>query len=289
MNRKIEIALPLVLVAAVLAFVLFVKAPDEPRDLRPEQQTVESSLAQETTIRNVTDRTLTYRIYPAERPEDIQTKELAPGTIDRIRTDAVLEIEFNNGEEDLIYSLDPGTPYSFRFDAGPKIDLFLGAHGRADAEDLAPYVPTPMAVVEEMLRLADLNENDIVYDLGCGDGRIVITAAKEYGVRGVGIDIDEKMIEDSRANARTAGVEDLVSFIQMDATKADISEATVLTLYLLPESNALLRPMIEEQLNPGARVVCHNYSIPGWEAKESQTATIKDENGEEHYVIAYVR
>ncbi len=289
MKRRLEIVLLFVLVAAVLGFVLLTKSPQESPNPRTAQKVRESSFTRETTVRNVTDRMIAYRIYPLSRPEDTEQKSIAPGAIDRYRTDAILEIEFNSGEEDLLYSLDPGTPYSFRYDEGTRIDLFLGAHGRADAEDLAPYVPTPQAVVDEMLRIVGVSEKDIVYDLGCGDGRIIITAARVYGAKGVGIDIDRQMIEESEKNAREAGIEGLVKFVCMDATKADFSEATVLTLYLLPESNALLRPMIEKQLQPGVRIVCHNYSIPGWDSRQTAAITIKDEDGADHNIFAYVR
>ncbi|RPI99663.1 MAG: class I SAM-dependent methyltransferase [Candidatus Aminicenantes bacterium] len=140
-----------------------------------------------------------------------------------------------------------------------------------------------------MLELAKVSDKDILYDIGCGDGRIVITAARRYGARGVGIDIDKAMIEESERNARSAGVEGQVKFITMDATKADISEATVVSLYLLPESNDLMRPILEAQLRPKSRVVCHNYAIPGWQAKEVQAETIEDENGEKHYIYLYER
>ena len=289
MKRKYEIALLLVLVASVLAFVFLTKSTQEAGENPRPRGNQETSSARETTIRNVTDLTIAYKIYPSNKPEEIKEKTVAPGVIDRYPTDEVLEIEFNDGEEDLIYSLDPGTPYSFRYDQGSRIDLFLGAHGRSDAEDLAPYVPTPQVVVDEMLRVAGVSEKDVIYDLGCGDGRFIITAATRYGARGVGIDIDKQRIAESVANAKAAGVEDLVRFIEMDATKADVSEATVVTLYLLPESNALLRPKLEAQLKPGSRVVCHNYTMPGWEDKETASLTIKDENGEEHSIFAYVR
>ena len=120
-----------------------------------------------------------------------------------------------------------------------------------------------------MLELAAVTGKDVLYDIGCGDGRIVITAARRYGIRGVGIDIDQAMIEESERNAAAAGVNDKVRFLGMDATKADISEATVVSLYLLPESNALMRPILETQLRPKSRVVCHNYAMPGWESKQS--------------------
>lgn len=243
----------------------------------------------ETTVRNVTENPITYKIYPSGKPEALETREIAPGAIDRFRTATPLEIEFNTGRKDAIYSLDPGSPYSFRYDEGTTIELFLGSHGRADAVDLAPWVPTPAPIVDRMLEIASVSGKDVLYDIGCGDGRIVITAARRYGARGVGIDIDKAMIEESERNAESAGVERQVKFICMDATKADISEATVVSLYLLPESNALMRPLLEAQLRPKSRVVCHNYTIPGWEEKQVQSETVKDENGEDHYVYLYIR
>src|SRR5512143_228667 len=217
----------------------------------------ESLRLKETTVRNVTGHPIGYRIYPAGKPEPAESREIAPGAVDRFKTAAALEIEFYTGKKDALYSLDPGSPYSFRADDESAIDLFLGSHGRADAVDLAPWVPTPQPVVDRMLELAGVTGRDVLYDIGCGDGRIVITAARRYGARGVGIDIDKAMIAESERNARAAGVERQVRFVAMDATRADISEATVVSLYLLPESNALMRPLLEAQLRPKSRVVCH--------------------------------
>jgi hypothetical protein len=280
--------------AAALALAVITLVPSACSRRQPEPSSAPAETAadvrlKETTVRNVTTNPITYKIYPAGKPEAIETREIAPGAIDRFRTASALEIEFGTGLKDAIYSLDPGSPYSFRYDEGETIDLFLGSHGRADAVDLAPWVPTPQPVVDRMLELASVSGKDVLFDIGCGDGRIVITAARRYGARGVGIDIDKAMIEESERNAAAAGVGHLVKFIGMDATKADISEATVVSLYLLPESNALMRPILEAQLRPKSRVVCHNYAIPGWEAKQIQAETIKDENGEDHYIYLYIR
>ena len=131
-----------------------------------------------------------------------------------------------------------------------------------------PYVPTPYEVVNEMLRMAGVGKNDILYDLGCGDGRIVITAVKNTGCRGVGIDIDPRRIEESKNNAAEAGVTDRVEFLQQDLFESDFSEATVLTLYLLQTVNLELRPKILRTLKPGTRVVSHDFSMKDWEADE---------------------
>ena len=130
---------------------------------------------------------------------------------------------------------------------------------------LAPYVPTPDDVVDRMLQIAAVGKEDLVYDLGCGDGRIVIAAAKKYGARGVGVDIDPQRIAESQANAKKAGVEHLVTFELQDAMKVDLSKATVVTLYLLSTSNMKLRPMLTKQLKPGARIVSHAFAMGDWE------------------------
>ena len=126
---------------------------------------------------------------------------------------------------------------------------------------LAPYVPTPDDVVDRMLALAETTARDTVYDLGCGDGRIPIAAARKYGARGVGLDIDPKLVERARANAKAAGVERLVEFRVQNVLEADVSRATVVTLYLLSSSNERLRPMLQKQLKPGARIVSHAFSM----------------------------
>jgi SAM-dependent methyltransferase len=127
-----------------------------------------------------------------------------------------------------------------------------------------PYVPTPEEVVVEMLKMARVTQNDMVYDLGCGDGRIVITAAKLFGARGVGVDIDPNLIRRSNENARKAGVTDRVKFIEQDLFETDIREATVVALYLLPELNLQLRPKLLRDLRPGSRIVAHEFDMGDW-------------------------
>lgn len=142
---------------------------------------------------------------------------------------------------------------------------------RIDAPHLAPYVPTPQEVVDKMLQLAEIKQTDVVYDLGCGDGRIPITAAKLYGARGVGVDIDPQRIAESNANAKAAGVTHLVTFKLQDAMTTDVSEATVVTLYLLSSSNLKLRPLLTRQLKPGARIVAHNFGMGDWEPDKTDS------------------
>lgn len=131
-------------------------------------------------------------------------------------------------------------------------------------ESLAPFVPTPELVVQRMLELADVTSSDVVYDLGCGDGRIVIAAASKYGARGVGIDIDPVRIAESKANAKKAGVEHLVEFRLQDVMEVDLKPATVVTVYLLSHANLKLRPRLTEQLALGSRVVSHAFDMGDW-------------------------
>jgi tRNA G37 N-methylase Trm5 len=127
-----------------------------------------------------------------------------------------------------------------------------------------PYVPTHEALVEEMLKMAKVGKNDMLYDLGSGDGRIVITAAKKYGTRGVGYDLDPERVSEARENARKAGVMDRVRFEQQDIFTARIADATVVTMYLLPDVNLRLRPKLLSELKPGTRIVSHNYDLGDW-------------------------
>ena len=149
--------------------------------------------------------------------------------------------------------------------------IFLGFAG---CGKLAPFVPTPTPVVERMLEMAAVTKDDIVYDLGSGDGRILITAAKKYGARGVGFEIDPELIREARENARVAGVEHLVEFRQQDLLTATFFDATVVTIYLGPSSNLRLRPALRQQLRPGARVVSHDYDMGNWEPDRTEEASI---------------
>jgi SAM-dependent methyltransferase len=128
-------------------------------------------------------------------------------------------------------------------------------------QNLAPFIPTPDDVVDRMLALAKVTRADVVYDLGSGDGRIPIAAAKKYGAKGVGLDIDPALVEVANSNAKAAGVDGLVDFRVQNVLTADLSKATVVTLYLLSSSNERLRPMLMQQLKPGARIVSHAFSM----------------------------
>lgn len=142
----------------------------------------------------------------------------------------------------------------------------------------APYVPTSQRIVRRMLEVAGVSEGDVVYDLGSGDGRIPITAAKLYGARGVGIEIDPALVATSRAKAKAAGVSDRVEFRQKDLFEVDVSDATVVALYLWPEINVKLRPKLLRQLDPGDRIVSHDFRMGEWEPDRTIDAG-KDKTG----------
>jgi SAM-dependent methyltransferase len=162
----------------------------------------------------------------------------------------------------------------FRLQLLPAFFIFLAsvaACGQEGAPRRAPDVhwePTPDDVVVAMLRLAAVNERDVVYDLGCGDGRIVVAAARDFGARGVGIDIDPQRIRESLENAKAAGVMNRVSFREEDLFEADIREATVVTLFLWPHLNLKLKPRLLEQLKPGTRVVSYIHNMGDWQAEK---------------------
>jgi precorrin-6B methylase 2 len=131
-----------------------------------------------------------------------------------------------------------------------------------------PYVPTPEDVVEKMLDMADVKKGDVLYDLGSGDGRIVIAAAKR-GAKGIGIDINPQRIREANDNARAAGVTDRVKFLNQDLFETDLKDATVVTLYLLPSINLKLRPKLLSELRPGTRIVSHSFDMGDWEAEKT--------------------
>ena len=142
--------------------------------------------------------------------------------------------------------------------------VLTGAAGCLYPGAEVPYVQTPTEVVTEMLRLAAVGAGDVVYDLGSGDGRLVIAAARDFGARGVGIEIDPSLVAQSTESARRAGVADRVAFRAGDLFQTDLSDATVVTLYLSPEINQRLRPKFMRQLRPGARIVSHDFDMGDW-------------------------
>ena len=166
------------------------------------------------------------------------------------------------------------------------LGVWLAAHGGERKPDVH-YVPTPQELVNTMLQTAGVGKNDIVYDLGCGDGRLVITAIEKFGAKkGVGIDIDPERIKDSNANARKANVTDRATFLEQDLYETEFSEATVVTLYLLPKLNIRLRPAMFRQLRPGDRIVSHAFDMEEWQA--DKTIQVPCEDQEERTMYYWV-
>jgi len=165
-----------------------------------------------------------------------------------------------------LLSLGMGLAMLLGFSACSGTGVDRAGAGAPESQDrsLAPYVVTSPDVVEEALRLAGVGKDDLVYDLGSGDGRIVIAAARRYGARGIGFELQSDLVRRAEENARLAGVSHLVEFRQQDVLTVDLAPATVVTVYLSPEANLLLRPRMQEQLRPGARVVSYEFNMGDW-------------------------
>ena len=164
--------------------------------------------------------------------------------------------------------------------ATPSLDL-AQAHANETQEKVKPdifYVPTPQKLVDVMLLMAEVKKDDLVYDLGAGDGRLVITAAKTYGARGIGVEIDPALLAMARRKAAQAKVEDKVEFRQQDLFKSDFKDATVITLYLLDELNRRLRPQLLAQVRPGTRIVSHAFHMGEWQPDAERTLKIEGKN-----------
>jgi len=164
-------------------------------------------------------------------------------------------------------------------------DPATGVVALAQEGKIVPYVPTPQDVVDRMLDLAQVKKGDVIYDLGSGDGRIVITAAKKYGVKAIGFEIDPERIKESRENIKKEGVGNLVEIREQDIRTVDLSPASVLTMYLLPEVNLMIRPNIWKQMKPGSRVVSHDFDMADW--KPAKEVHIKDKSGWEHTIYLW--
>lgn len=152
-------------------------------------------------------------------------------------------------------------------------------------ERLAPFVPSPQVVVERMLELADLKPSETVYDLGCGDGRILFTAARQFRSKAVGVELSDKLVQEGRDQARRLGLENRVTILQGDLMKTDLRSADVVTVYLLTEVNDQLKPLFEKSLRPGARVVSHDFKIRGWKPQRVDEVTVSNRL---HKIYVYV-
>lgn len=167
---------------------------------------------------------------------------------------------------------------------------FVVCASAGDPQEEIPFVPSPIEVVDRMLQMAEVRKGDVVYDLGSGDGRIVIRAAKRYGVRAVGIEMDSSLIEKARKAAEAEGVSHLVEFREEDALQTNLSSATVVTLYMLPWFNEAMKPNFRKYLKPGSRIVAHDFGIEGWKPDKSETLPEpeKQPSGRLHYHTIYL-
>ncbi len=152
------------------------------------------------------------------------------------------------------------------------------------SNSLAPYVVSPQGVVDRMLELADLRPNETLYDLGSGDGRVLITAVERFHAKAVGVELSEKLVQSTNERIRRLGLQSVARVIHGDLMDVDLSPADVVTIYLMTDSNAKLRPNLERYLRPGARVVSHDYPVPGWQPKQVERAL----DGEKHIIYLYL-
>ena len=161
----------------------------------------------------------------------------------------------------------------FDLDGDDSVGLAYAEEQDRDSTYIAPFVPTPQEVVDRMLELAQVSQGDLLYDLGSGDGRIVITAARRYGAQAVGFEIDPALVTDSKRNIKEAGVEALAEIRDQDVRTVDLSPASVVTMYLYPGANLRLRAAIMRQLKPGSRVVSHDFSMGDWKPDRVERMT----------------
>lgn len=176
----------------------------------------------------------------------------------------------------------------FDVEAGKSYDVDMRENDKKSPDDIViRWVPTPDDIVQEMLKLGKLTKNDVVYDLGCGDGRMVIAAVKAGAKKGVGIDIDPAKVKESKENAKRAGVADKVEIRQGDVLKVkDISDASLVLLYMSDDLNLALRPILQKQLKPGSRIVSHRFIMGDW--KPEKEITVKGEDGDEYELKLWI-
>jgi protein-L-isoaspartate O-methyltransferase len=155
------------------------------------------------------------------------------------------------------------------------------------AEKAAPYYPTPQVVVERMLQLGELKKGEKVFDLGSGDGRIVIAAAQKFGARAFGVELDPKLVEESRTKIQKLGLQESAAIIEGDLFAQDYREADLITVYLLPPTNAKLSPVLERQMKKGSRLVCHDFEFLEWNPEK--TIEMEDQEGRSHTLFLYRR
>ena len=189
----------------------------------------------------------------------------------RIRSASVQQSQEGNSESKRVYTNDDFPPA----EAPPQSGGQDTDDAASDSEErVAPFVPTPMEIVDKMLEAAKVSSSDVVYDLGSGDGRIVLRAAQRYGARAVGVELDHRLAVESVERAREMRLDKLVTIVEADLFQTDFRPATVVTIYLLPFAYNRLRPLLEKTLRAGARVVVHGFPIPGWDAASERSFNI---------------
>ncbi len=206
MKRKIEIASICLFVLLGVTAIIITRSGRE--EVPSVSQAVPSAIAapgEEILVRNITEHEVVYEVKPLGSLGTSEKRRLRTGGIDRFAARREYLVSYQRSGSEVIEKLSPGKAYCFRYDENNLIHLYLGSHMREDADDLAPYVPTPIEVAEKMLEMAHVNSSDQVYDLGCGDGRIVILAARKYRAWGVGIDIDPARIREAETAAEASG------------------------------------------------------------------------------------
>jgi SAM-dependent methyltransferase len=224
---------------------------------------------------------MTEEVEVTEEPAEDPTEELMP--LDEPSEDPLMdptEMQADPANADDLPSIDLDTMDDLFFGLDEEMDSELESSRRPDVI----FVPTPQEVVDRMLELAQVTKDDVVYDLGCGDGRIVATAAKKFGCRAIGFDIDPERIKESKATVSEMGVEDLVEIRNEDIFTLDLTEASVITLYLLPDLNVRLIPQLEK-LKPGSRIVSHAFDMRG--VKPDLVETVEGELGSQHTVYLW--
>jgi uncharacterized protein (TIGR03000 family) len=249
----------------------------------------------------------------AVRAQAADTQERRATLIVRVYPDAKLTVDGaatkQTGEVRRFYSppLEPGKNYSYtlvaewmprnnyetyivtrkvKVEPGKSVEIDMSKWDPKQGDKLMiRFVETPDRIVDAMLKLANVGKDDVVYDLGCGDGRIVVTAVKKFNAkRGVGVDLEPERINESKERAKEAGVEDKVEFRVGDVLKVDVSEATVVTLYMSDELNKLLMPKLREQLKPGARIVSHRFTMGDWKPDKTEKVDIEHDIPEEKLI-----
>jgi len=235
----------------------------------------EARSSAEVSIRNETGDLVPFTVTWQGRREYPLDRVIADGEIERLPDEGGMVVVFRRGHDVVRRPVENGRTYTFRRNEEGELLLAEGWLGDEHPENLAPFLATPMDVVDGMLDLAGVTDGDLVCDLGSGDGRIPIRAAVRFGARGLGIEYNPSLVEEARRAAREAGVEDRVEFRLGDVLRADFSRATVVTIYLLSSSNDKLRPRLEDQLKRGTPVVTHDFPIPGWERKLVSTRVLE--------------